>query len=340
MDDRSFASVSLDLDNLWSYQKTHGDPAWVEFGTYLDRVVDVVLRMLERRGWRITFFVVGQDAVRPENHPALHRLVDAGHEIGNHSFHHEPWLHRYDRYALHQELQRTEDSLNNAVGVSPKVFRGPGYSCSNLLLEVLAERGYVLDASTLPTWLGPVARAYYFRTAKLTPKQREERSMLFGSWRDAMRPVRPYAWELGEQDRLPELPVTVLPGARVPFHPSYVLYLATYSPLLARAYWRSALRWCRLCCVEPSVLLHPLDFLGADDVEALQFFPAMGVDGETKRLRMDDYFDALDRLFEIGTISQHADRLKARRSPLRLRRPDLPPGPDQSRAAKAPHATA
>ncbi|MEM7577331.1 MAG: polysaccharide deacetylase family protein [Planctomycetota bacterium] len=330
MTSKPFASVSLDLDNLWSYQKTHGDPAWREFGTYLDRVADVVLPMLERLGWRITFFVVGQDAARPENRDALQRLVDAGHEIGNHSFHHEPWLHRYDRAALHLELQRAERALLEAVGMKPTTFRGPGYSCSNLLLEVLAERGYTLDASTLPTWLGPLARAYYFRTAKLTPEQRAERSRLFGSWRDALRPVKPYVWDLGKGAELSELPVSVLPLARVPFHPSYVLYLATYSPGLAKAYWRFALRGCRFCAVEPSVLLHPLDFLGADDVDALRFFPAMNVEGATKRARMASYFETLGQRFAIGTMSQHASRLKEQKKPLRPRLPDFPLGPASS----------
>src|SRR5512141_1277059 len=86
------ASVSLDLDNQWSYMKTHGDPGWESFPSYLDRLVPCVLEMLAARGWRITFFVVGQDAALPQNHAALRQLVDAGHEVGNHSFHHEPWL--------------------------------------------------------------------------------------------------------------------------------------------------------------------------------------------------------------------------------------------------------
>ena len=33
------ASLSLDLDNKWSYMKTHGDPGWEGFPSYLDTVV-------------------------------------------------------------------------------------------------------------------------------------------------------------------------------------------------------------------------------------------------------------------------------------------------------------
>ena len=42
------ASVSLDLDNLWSYLKTHGDDGWRDRPSYLDRFVPHMLEVLER----------------------------------------------------------------------------------------------------------------------------------------------------------------------------------------------------------------------------------------------------------------------------------------------------
>ncbi|MGH7756410.1 MAG: polysaccharide deacetylase family protein, partial [Vulcanimicrobiaceae bacterium] len=87
----SCASLSLDLDNEWSYLKTHGDPAWEQYPSYLDVVVPRVLEVTARLGLRITVFIVGQDAALERNHPALRSIAAAGHEIGNHSFHHEPW---------------------------------------------------------------------------------------------------------------------------------------------------------------------------------------------------------------------------------------------------------
>ena len=97
---KPLASLSLDLDNKWSYVKTHGDEGWESFPSYLDVVVPRVLEFLHERQLKITFFVVGQDAVLPKNRHALRSLADAGHEIGNHSFHHEPWLHLYSPQEL------------------------------------------------------------------------------------------------------------------------------------------------------------------------------------------------------------------------------------------------
>src|SRR5256885_5897823 len=92
---RSLASLSLDLDNKWSYLKTHGDRGWEEFPSYLDAVVPRFLDVLSKLDLRITVFVVGQDAALIKNRAALASIATAGHEIANHSFHHEPWLHLY-----------------------------------------------------------------------------------------------------------------------------------------------------------------------------------------------------------------------------------------------------
>ena len=40
---------------------------------------------------------------------------------------------------------------------------------------------------------------------------------------------------------------------------------------------------CRVARVAPSILLHPLDFLGGDDVRSLSFFPGMAMSGKEKR---------------------------------------------------------
>ena len=158
---RQLASISLDLDNIWSYLKTHGDQGWESFPSYLDIVVPRFLEFFEKRNTKITVFVVGQDAALDAHHSTLRSIAEAGHEIGNHSFNHEPWLHLYSRDQLIEEFEKSEAAIMAATGETPIGFRGPGYSCSDEVLNVLASRGYQYDASTFPTHLGPIARAYY-----------------------------------------------------------------------------------------------------------------------------------------------------------------------------------
>jgi peptidoglycan-N-acetylglucosamine deacetylase len=308
---KPFASLSLDLDNQWSYMKTHGDAGWESFPSYLDIVVPRVLNFLQERDQKITFFIVGQDAALEKNHAALASIAAAGHEIGNHSFHHEPWLHLYTEQQIEDEIAQAETAIERATGQRTIGFRGPGFSCSETLLSVLKRRGYEYDCSTFPTYLGPLARAFYFATAKLTPEEREKRKGLFGKFSEGLRPLKPYQWQLKEGS-LTEIPVTTLPLFKVPIHISYILYLSSYSKLIARLYFQTALKLCKLTKTQPSILLHPLDFLGCDDVQELAFFPGMQMKGEVKVQIVREMIDLMKDEFMLIDMKQHAEEVKNR----------------------------
>lgn len=323
------ASLSLDLDNKWSYLKTHGDPGWESFPSYLDVVVPRFLDVLGDLGLRMTVFVVGQDAALARNRSALAAIADAGHEIGNHSFKHEPWLHLYSEDELEAELSAAEDAIETATGVHPTGFRGPGFSLSPAVLTSLARRNYQYDASTLPTFLGPLARLYYFRRAHLSSGQRTERKRLFGGWSEGCRPVRPYWWQsegdaadgIANSMRLLEIPVTTMPLVRSPFHVSYLVYLFQFSRFVAWRYWRLATSLCRLTGVEPSLLLHPLDFLGHDDEPDLAFFPGMRLAAADKIAFVREILRDFAWRFEVVPMGEHADRLAQQDLPIRRLKP-------------------
>jgi peptidoglycan/xylan/chitin deacetylase (PgdA/CDA1 family) len=302
---KAVASLSLDLDNQWSYMKTHGDAGWESFPSYLDVVVQRFLEVMKRRGQRLTVFVVGQDAELEKNQAALRLVGEAGHEVGNHSFHHEPWLHLYTEEEVELEIARAEVAILRVTGQRPRGFRGPGFSVSPAVLSVLLRRGYLYDCSTFPTFLGPLARTFYFLKSDLSPEERERRRKLFGGWREGLRPVRPYRWQLPEGTLL-EIPVTTLPLLRVPIHLSYVLYLDSFSPRLARAYFAGAIATCRAMATPPSILLHPLDFLSGEDVTALSFFPGMSLPVKRKLDCVEACLDMLAKAFDLRCVEEHA----------------------------------
>jgi len=321
---KPLASLSLDLDNKWSYLKTHGEPAWSSYPTYLPLVVPRILEFLRERNLTITFFVVGMDAERPENGAPLHAIAAAGHEIGNHSYQHEPWLHLYAEDEIDNEITQAERAIERATGCRPVGFRGPGFSLSSATLRVLARRGYAYDASTFPTFLGPLARAYYFATARLSREDRERRASLFGGWHEGFRPLQPYQWPAAMGGML-EVPVTTFPWIRAPIHASYLVYLSKFSIRLARAYFRAALSACRMAGVEPSLLLHSLDFLGADDDNDLRFFPGMDLTTRHKLRVIDDCLAMLTESREVLTMERYAHAIRTSRKKAALHRPAAPP---------------
>lgn len=301
------ASLSLDLDNKWSYMKTHGDAGWETFPTYLDVVVPRSLEFLRERNLKITYFIVGQDAVLEKNFDAIKQISDANHEIGNHSFRHEPWLHLYSKTELVEEFEKTENALEKVTGQIPKGFRGPGYSLSPTVLEVLAERNYEYDCSTLPTYIAPLARAYYFfKSPEMSASEREKRKKLFGKFSDGFQSLKPYKWQIGEKT-LTEIPVTTLPIFKTPIHASYVIYLSTFSKMLAKTYWKTAVEMCKMSGTQLSLLLHPLDFLSGEDAPELKFFPAMNLPIEKKLDFLSEILETFTDKFEVVNMQKHAE---------------------------------
>ncbi|MFK7922453.1 MAG: polysaccharide deacetylase family protein, partial [Bacteroidia bacterium] len=103
---KPLASLSLDLDDQWTYMKTHGDPEWEQYPSYLSYAVPRILDFLDEKKTKITFFIVAQDAAFEHNREVLGDISRRGHEIGNHTFHHDPWLHKYSEEEINDELAR------------------------------------------------------------------------------------------------------------------------------------------------------------------------------------------------------------------------------------------
>ena len=302
---KTLASLSLDLDNEWAYLKTRGDPAWKNYPSYLDVFVPTLLETLRRHALTITVFVVGKDAGLEKNVSALRAISGAGHEIANHSFHHEPWIDLYSRRQVAHEIAEAEDRIEKATGQRPRGFRGPGFSLSRNVLETLIERGYLYDATTLPTFIGPLARAFYFAGNSLSAQQRELRKGLFGNLSDCLLPMRAYERRLNG-GAIVEIPVTTMPFFKTPIHVSYLQYIAQFSERMALAYFDLALRLCRLRGIAPSLLLHPLDFLSSEESPRLAFFPAMRRSRVSKLKLVDRILEEYRRHFDVVTMSRHA----------------------------------
>ena len=97
-----------------------------------------------------------------------------------------------------------------------------------------------------------------------------------------------------------------MPVFKVPIHLSYILYLGCYSRFLAMTYFRFAITLCRMMRVQPSLLLHPLDFMSSEDNVGLEFFPAMSMPLEKKLKLATGVIDYYRSKFQVGTMRDHA----------------------------------
>ncbi|MBM3662325.1 MAG: polysaccharide deacetylase family protein [Actinobacteria bacterium] len=85
-----------------------------------------VLDALREAGARATFFMMG---TMLERHPDLgRRVVDEGHEVGNHTWSHEN-LAFLDEVDIRSQLERAHAASTDTLGVTPRWFRPPGGPC-------------------------------------------------------------------------------------------------------------------------------------------------------------------------------------------------------------------
>jgi len=302
-------TLSLDLDDAWTYLRAAGRPGWEQTRTVVPIVCERLLDTLTRWRVKFTLFVITRDLEDEQKVAAIRPFVAAGHEIGCHSHWHEPTFATLDRDTVRREIFGAADLIEQKLGVRPVGFRAPGFAINPATPEVLAEGGFRYDGSFLPTFLGPIARFYYFFHSKMSAEEKQKRKAMFGSFRDGFAPLR------GRPHRsapsVLNLPVSTIPILRTPFHLSYILWLGSKSPFMARRYLGLALGLCKLTRMPPSYLLHSLDFVGHGEHGDLDFFPGMGVPWARKRVFVEYLMWQLTRGFEVMPLRPFVEQLQA-----------------------------
>jgi peptidoglycan/xylan/chitin deacetylase (PgdA/CDA1 family) len=96
-----------------------------------------MLDLLAEHQVRATFFTIGSQV---KEHPKLtRRLVDAGHQICNHTMNHPVSFKGLSKKRLETEIGEAHDRIAQITGVVPTFFRAPGGSWSPQVLDVVAE---------------------------------------------------------------------------------------------------------------------------------------------------------------------------------------------------------
>ncbi|MCI5132582.1 MAG: polysaccharide deacetylase family protein [Candidatus Electrothrix sp. EH2] len=81
-----------------------------------------ILDTLDRHRIKAEFYLLGQEV---NSHPAaVKEIVDRGHKVQNHSYTH-PNLVSLSRSAVRKELEKTQESIKRAAGVTPTKIRPP-----------------------------------------------------------------------------------------------------------------------------------------------------------------------------------------------------------------------
>jgi peptidoglycan-N-acetylglucosamine deacetylase len=98
-----------------------------------------VLRILDEYKFPSTFFVVGKSVFQYSE--AVTKIVEMGHEIGNHSFSHRSYKD-LSRAEVFEEVSKANASIKEVAGVEPQGHRSPYWHENKYLSSLLEELGF------------------------------------------------------------------------------------------------------------------------------------------------------------------------------------------------------
>jgi|GEM_PF-1156454 len=97
-----------------------------------------VLDILKEKNVKATFFIVG---IQINKYPeVVQRMVDEGHLIANHTYHH-PNLNSLNKTEILEELDTTDALIESIVGFKPTIVRPPYGAMNNTVKNVIEESG-------------------------------------------------------------------------------------------------------------------------------------------------------------------------------------------------------
>ena len=185
-----------------------------------------------------TAFVVAELAERYPDQ--LRALADAGFEIASHTYSHR-LLSALDAETRREELHSSRDRLASLTGQSVDGFRAPAFDITGDHFALLAETGYDYDSSVvasraIPGW--------------------------YGGEYDLERPAPASEVNPDAPDGVTELPVSVMPGLRLPLTGTWLRFFGPrYTALGMRLLARRG--------ITPVLYLHPWELVGLPEVEGV-----------------------------------------------------------------------
>jgi peptidoglycan/xylan/chitin deacetylase (PgdA/CDA1 family) len=117
----------------------------------------LVLDVLKKYDVRATFFLVGKHV---EKYPDVaRRIVEEGHEIGNHTYNHRDLVPSTSR-KLKREIFRAQEAIYRVTGVYPHYFRPPRGIYSEAVRKFVVRHGFKMVLWTVSgvDWAGTPTR--------------------------------------------------------------------------------------------------------------------------------------------------------------------------------------
>ncbi len=124
---------------------------WSHFEPRYERNTLKTLDLLDDLNTKATFFVLGW--IAEQNPKLLREIVSRGHEVASRGFYHRS-LKNLTNEEFREDLRKTNQAIEDACGQKIVGYRSAekiNFEQNSWIFDVLAEEGFVYDASFLPT---------------------------------------------------------------------------------------------------------------------------------------------------------------------------------------------
>lgn len=101
----------------------------------------LILDILKNHRIKASFFCIGKKCAG--NETLVRRIVEEGHIIGNHTYTHSNWFDFFGSGRMYEELQKTDELLENITGKKPRYFRPPYGVTNPTLKKALQKTGHL-----------------------------------------------------------------------------------------------------------------------------------------------------------------------------------------------------
>lgn len=241
--------VHVDVDNSWIWEQELSLRTPRSRDMLFDRALPEFLKMLDVRGMKATFFIVGMDLERESCRRFCAEASARGHELANHTFSHPLSFGRMSFAEKEREIVACDEALFAATGSRPVGFRSPGYYVDQDVVDILCARSYLYDTSTLPGWTTATLRGLFWATGRGGGRK------TLGRLADVFAPTRPRRLASRSSSKgIAEFPIAVMPFTRLPVH-------FTFLYPLGMRYWSAASALLRMTQAGGAYLFHAIDFL-------------------------------------------------------------------------------
>lgn len=248
------------------------------------RVDERLVVLFEKRGIRVTLFIVGQDLESATNRRFVEKWASAGHEIANHSFSHPLNFASLGRREIEKEIAKTDVLISGIINKKSHGFSAPGWAQSDRIASILQRYGYSYDVSPFPSpWIYPLLLKQWWglRDTTISDTVWKRKDFLYPLF------CRHTPWI--DRYGIAHLPLPTVTPLRIPvWHTGWFLFGERFRRLADHAIHKHRGFY---------YLFHPADVLSEKDipkkVEGNVRFERLSVDMATKRTFVEAALDML-----------------------------------------------